>query len=400
MWSLRTEVEEKKSTNGDVSLSPIHGDTSTGGTSSVLPSPANASTFSGSVRTLKTLAALAGIIYDAEETDLRYETIAVAVMVAQLFSISYWLYLFITNIHGGQLLAGFNIVLLAAILVISITFLRRFKGQMCLHYIVDNKTIAASAASWLREGGRNWDTGMSYITFVPMIIPVVVGPYIGYYDTDGSIFKLIAVLISEICVYSCTAIGVLVGLYVHTKYSLALEMLVIKQEAAKTPEDLKEWMCRDVDSVKDDLFTLSASINSGFILPQAVLNTIMMMDHLLFILNYDDGGFFGGVENMKILHLFAAIFHFLQIILLLIPPWKTNSATEAFIDRSLRALLANAEKETENVSHLVAVCLNAKKSQKWALGYVEIDGTFLAMFCYVYLCIFFVVFRVGGFIQS
>ena len=218
MWSLRTEVEEKKSTNGDVSLSPIHGDTSTGGTSSVLPSPANASTFSGSVRTLKTLAALAGIIYDAEETDLRYETIAVAVMVAQLFSITYWLYLFIMSIHGGQLLAGFNIVLLAAILVISITFLRRLKGQMCLHYIVDNKTIAASAASWLREGGRNCDTSMSYITFVPMIIPVVVGPYIGYYDTDGSIFKLIAVLISEICVYSCTAIGVLVGLYVHTKY--------------------------------------------------------------------------------------------------------------------------------------------------------------------------------------
>ena len=400
MWSLRTEVEEKKSTNGDVSLSPIHGDTSTGGTSSLLPSSANASTFSGSVRTLKTLAALAGIIYDAEETDLRYKTIAVAGMVGQLFSISYLLYLFIINIHAGQLLTGFNIVFLGAILVISITFLRRIKGQMCLHYIVDNKTIAASAASWLMEGGRNWDTTMSYITFVPIIIPVVVGPYIGYYDTDGSISKMIAVLISEICVYSCTAIGVLVGLYVHTKYSLALEMLIIKQEAAKTPEDLKEWMCRDVDSVKDDLFTLSASINSGFILPQAVLNTIMMMDHLLFILQYNDGGFFGGVENMKILHLFAAIFHFLQIILLLIPPWKANSATEAFIDQRLRALLANSEKETENISHLVAVCLNTKKSQKWKLGYVEIDGTFVAMFCYVYLCIFFVVFRVGGVIQS
>ena len=400
MWSLRTEVEEKKATNVDVSLSPIHGDTSTGGASSVIPSPANKSTFSGSVRTLKTLAALVGIIYDDEETDQRYKTIAVTVILAQLLSIVYWLYIFIENVSGRHFLTGFNISLLVAIMVISITFLRRFKTQMCLHYILDNKTIAASAASWLMEGGRNWDTTMSYITFVPMIIPVVVGPYIGYYDTDGSISKMIAVLISEICVYSSTAMGVLVGLYVHTKYSLALEMLGIKQDAAKTPEDLKAWMCRDVNAVEDDLLTLSASINSGFILPLSVINTIMMFDHLLFIIQYVDGGFFSGVKNEKTIHLCAAIFHFLQILLLLIPPWKTNSATEAFIDQRLRALLANSEKETENISHLVAVCLNTKKSQKWKLGYVEIDGTFVAMFCYVYLCIFFVVFRVGGLIQS
>jgi hypothetical protein len=350
------------------------------------PPPSN---MAAAAATINVLTSLVGVV-EGKRIGLLERLSSTLVILSQVFMVGYLCWL------GSQQEAWeaqSSIYLLMINGLVSIFFVRDFLRSPCFYdENAGDFQRPQALLSWVHNRLPGLSPLFAISAFFPTAAFTVLGSYMGY--RDGEIWGLLALFVVELAVYFPMSVGVVLGLYVsnvHKQNLVELQKALdhrvdeIQQKQQNYQAWIQKLICSEEQIARD-----TQAITTFFILPTGFMMTIMLLDHAAYLVNSavstTDDFFNEGLFNI-IVHILAAIFHFLWIIVLLLPAVQTNSATANFIEACIKTLVeselpGNGADESDAPRKLLLVHRIGQEKLWWKLFGIKVEGQLVAKLAY------------------
>lgn len=343
---------------------------------------------------LNIVTSLVGVIIEGREVDVYSRAIQVLSILCQFFMVGYlsWLCSVQNEWEPTYELVFFMFTGLCSILFV------RWLLHTPAFYDPNEETYnrPIELLEWVQNGMPRYNLHYAFLAMVPTLAFIPVGSILGYHDYG--MLGLFSLLIVEIVVYLPMSVVIVCALYIvtfHERKLLKLECALIDRDidSEEKQEALmyKKWIL-ELAEVEEGICEHTRFMNNYFIIPIGFLMTIMMLTHIAYIVQISNDStsvpkrnFFAAGVASVLIHLLAAGFHFLWIIVLFVPAMLTNAASESFVEHCKMKLVEDGCLDVPRKLMLVHR-LGLSKSW-WRLLGVKIDGAVVARLAYVLMTI-------------